>query len=281
MHIKPLPVDRRRWIIEALALLGDVALLVFGFTRGEGVFQVWGVALAFLVVMALIMELVLRFSLGQVGRRALPTLSDLANRDGLDPATLLTAEFGYARITASEAMGDRHTVVNFYLLLTGVVVSAVVALVGSESLTVSLGRALPFIAMALLWALCIVGWLYLLQIIRLRQAWRDSAHTMNKIKEFYIARVALFSPQEFSGAFRWRPETLPPANKLWTIHFFSAALIALLNSLVYMGGALLFGLAVVLTPQQWVAAAVGLGVLGVALFILAMHMYRVFLSRDA
>jgi hypothetical protein len=135
--------------------------------------------------------------------------------------------------------------------------------------------------MALLWALCIVGWLYLLQIIRLRQAWRDSARTMNEIKEFYIARVALFSPQEFSQAFRWRLETLPPAGKLWTIHFFSAALIALLNSLVYVGGALLYGFSLGLTAQQWAWAATGLALLGVLLFAFALHMYVVFLGRNA
>jgi len=281
MPTKPLSIDRRRVIIEILALCGAVALLVLGHTRSDGVFRVWGVALAFLAIMALIVEAVLWFSTRQDTQPTLRPLSDLASMEGLEARALLVAEFEYARITASEAMGDRHTVVNFYLLLTGVVVSAVVGLVSSESLAASLGRALPFVAMALLWALCIVGWLYLLQIIRLRQAWRDSARTMNEIKQFYMSHVALFSPQEFSQAFRWRLETLPPAGKLWTIHFFSAALIALLNCLVYMGGALLFGLGVGLTPQQWLWAAPGLLVLGLALFAFALHMYVVFLGSNA
>lgn len=282
MDIKAQSVDRRRVGIEIAALSVAVALLVLYYTRYEGVFGVWGVALAFLIAMALILEGVLRFSIRQ-GKDSTPhALSDIANKEGLDPKALLTSEFEYARITASEAMNDRHTVVNFYLLLTGVVVSAVVALVGADKPGGSwLGNAFPFVAMALLWALCIVGWLYLLQIIRLRQAWRDSAQTMNEIKEFYMARVALFSPQEFSQAFRWRSETLPPAGKLWTIHFFSAALIALLNSLVYVGGALLYGLGLGLSPQQWVWAAAGLAFLGVVLFAFALRIYVVFLGRNA
>jgi hypothetical protein len=281
MDVKTRTVDRWRVAIEILALCVAVALLLLSRTRREGVFQVWGVALAFLAAMALTLEGVLRFSMGQMRGFTLQPLSDIASAEGLDPKALLTSEFEYARTTASEAMNDRHTVVNFYLLLTGVVVSAVVALINAGQPGSSLGRALPLVAMALLWALCIVGWLYLLQIIRLRQAWRDSALTMNKIKEFCIARVALFSPQDFSQAFRWRLETLPPAGKLWTIHFFSAALIALLNSLVYVGGALLYGLSVGLSPQQWVWAAPGLALLGVVLFALALHMYVVFLRRNA
>jgi hypothetical protein len=281
VDVKLQSVDRRRISAEIVALCLAAVLLLLGHTRGAGVFQVWGVALFFLAAMALTLEGVLRLSMGQMRAVTLPPLFDLASAEGLDPKGLLTAEFEYARITASEAMNDRHTVVNFYLLLTGVVVSAVVALINAGQSGSSLGRALPLVAMALLWALCIVGWLYLLQIIRLRQAWRDSALAMTQIKEFYIRRVALFSPLEFSQAFRWRLATLPPANKLWTIHFFSAALIALLNSLVYVGGGLLYGLSVGLAPQQWVWAAPGLALLGVVLFALALHMYVVFLGRNA
>jgi len=282
MKTEPQALDRRRAGIELAASCLAVALLALYYTRWQGVFGVWGLALGFFAAMALILEGVLRLSLRHGKKPEPDPLCDVASIGGLDPRNLLTVEFEYARITASEAMGDRHTVVNFYLLLTGVVVSAVVALVGADKPGGSwLGESFPFVAMALLWALCIVGWLYLLQIIRLRQAWRDSALTMNRIKQWYMQRVALFSPQDFAQAFRWRLETLPAADRLWTIHFFSAALIALLNSLVYVGGGLLHGLALGLTAQQWVWAAAGLAVLGVFLFVYALHMYAVFLGRNA
>ena len=80
-------------------------------------------------------------------------------------------------------MAERHTMVNFYLLVAGVVTSGVVAVLGQ-------GADLPkSIGTVLLWLLCGIGWLYFLGIIRLRQAWHESARTMNRIKEFYIEHV--------------------------------------------------------------------------------------------
>jgi hypothetical protein len=280
------PLDRIRVIAEVIVLVAALLLMGQGRAwqhqvRGQA-FQVWGTALLFLCAMAWILEAVLRFSLRQrFMPRKLGRLSDVASGTGLPANDLLQMEFEYARITASEAMNDRHTVVNFYLLLTGVVVSAVAALISAERPPGILANAVPYVGMSLLWALCIVGWLYLLQIVRLRQAWRDSAKTMNRIKEFYIQRVARLSPQEYSQAFRWRLETLPPAAKLWTIHFFSAALVALLNSLVYVGGGLLCALGLSLASEVWPWVISGLGLFGVLLFVYSLHMYVLFLGRDA
>ncbi len=279
-------LDRVRVIVEICA--SGLALMLIG--RGHAwqhqaqgqVFQVWGAALLFLSMMAHVLEAVLRFSQRQkpVPRR-LRQLPDVASEAGLPAIDLLHSEFEYARVTASEAMSDRHTVVNFYLLLTGVVVSAVAALINAERPPGVLANAVPYVGMSLLWALCIVGWLYLLQIVRLRQAWCDSAKTMNCIKEFYILRVAKFSPQEYSQAFRWRLETLPPAAKLWTIHFFSAALVSLLNSLVYIGGGLLCALGLSLASEGWPWVVSGLALCGLLLLGYSLHMYVLFLRRDA
>jgi hypothetical protein len=41
-------------------------------------------------------------------------------QDLLDASDILGWEFEYARTTASEAMQDRHTMINFYLLIAGV-----------------------------------------------------------------------------------------------------------------------------------------------------------------
>jgi hypothetical protein len=247
---------------------------------------VLGVALLFLSATAVTLETVLHFSARKSPRPELPKLSDVKSGDGLDPEELLTAEFEYARITASEAMNDRHTVVNFYLLLVGAVLSVVLALLGASGTGVAAGvtelpgGVQPYAGTLLLWALCVVGLLYLLQIIRLRQAWYDSVRTMNQIKAFYIERVARFSPQEFSQAFRWRRETLPKAEKMWTISFFSAELIALLNGLVYVvGGLLLAGGIGLQDGWPWVLS--GLALLGLVQFIFSLYMYVLFLKRNA
>jgi len=284
-----LKYDRFRWAVEALAVAAGIVLWVFNLGSVSWQAQiraVLGVALLFLSVVAVTLETVLHFSARQEQRPELPKLSNTESEDGLEPEEILTAEFEYARITASEAMNDRHTVVNFYLLLTGAVLSVVLALLGANGTGVAAGLTKlssgvqAYAGTLLLWALCVVGLLYLLQTIRLRQAWYDSAKTMNQIKEFYIERVAKLSPQEFSQAFRWRQDTMPRAEKMWTISFFSAGLIALLNSLVYVvGGLLLAGGIGLQDGWPWVLS--GLAFLGLVQFIFSLYMYVLFLKRKA
>jgi hypothetical protein len=198
---------------------------------------------------------------------------------------MLLAEFEYARVTASQAMNDRHTVVNFYLLLAGAVLSVVLGLLGAGNVASTTALAMlpsdvhPYAGTLLLWTFDVVGLIYLLQIIRLRQAWRGSAETMNQIKEFYMRHVAKISPEHYSQAFRWRERTLPRAAKRWTIHFFSAALIALLNSLIYVVGGLLLAGGVGLQVCPWLAVVLPL--LGLIMFGFSLLMYVVFLGRNA
>ena len=69
----------------------------------------------------------------------------------LDARDILGWEFEYARFTASEAMQDRHTMVNFYLLVAGVVISGVVGVLARNT-------GLPKAAgTLLLWLLCGIG----------------------------------------------------------------------------------------------------------------------------
>jgi hypothetical protein len=138
----------------------------------------------------------------------------------------------------------------------------------------------PYAGTLVLWTFDVVGLVYLLQIIRLRQAWCGSAATMNRIKEFYIEHVAMFSPRNYSQAFRWRQATLPRAEKRWTIHFFSAALIALLNSLIYVVGGLLLAGGIGL-QHVWPWVAVGLVALGLVMFGFSLLMYVIFLRDNA
>jgi hypothetical protein len=211
----------------------------------------------------------------------------VASREGLQPEGMLASEFEYARITASQAMNDRHTVVNFYLLLAGAVLSVVLGLLGAGTFPSAPAAAArlpkdirPYAGTLLLWTFDVVGLIYLLQIIRLRQAWRGSARAMNQIKEFYITHVAKLSPQHYSEAFRWRQATLPKAEKRWTIHFFSASLVSLLNSLIYVVGGLLLAGGIGL-QQVWPTVVLGLLALGVIMFGFSLWMYVVFLQERA
>lgn len=185
---------------------------------------------------------------------------------------ILGWEFEYARFTASEAMQDRHTMVNFYLLVTGVLVSGVVGVLAQNT---GLPKATGTL---LLWLLCGIGWLYFLKIIRLRQAWHGSAQAMNKIKDFYIQHVKDFAPDELREAFLWKSDTLPPPDKPWTVFFYSAMLIALLNSAAYvMGGALLSLAAARRLPLLVLGA---LAVFGLAFFAFHVWLYFAFLKPE-
>jgi len=194
------------------------------------------VSCLFLIANAVILILVLVLNLRENQSPGLEKKPDQGAPGDLplNPSDILGWEFEYARITASEAMQDRHTMVNFYLLATGVVASGVIAVLGKDSRLPTASGTL------LLWLLCQVGWLYFLKIIRLRQAWHDSVRTMNQIKDFYIKHVQAVQPEVLGTAFQWRSETLPPPDKKWTVYFYSATLIGFLDSVAFgVGGALI------------------------------------------
>jgi hypothetical protein len=228
---------------------------------------------AFLVVNVLILLAILALN-----RRAGPSSTprdepDQPTDEGerLPACDILGWEFEYARVTASEAMGERHTMVNFYLLVAGVVASGVVAILARDT-------RLPATAgTVLLWSLCGMGWLYFLGIIRLRQAWHDSARVMNRIKEFYIQHAQEFGSDELREAFRWQAHTLPAPDKPWTVYFYSAMLISLLNSMAYVGGGALFHYQA--TGAFSLLVLGPLGVFGLAFFAFHVWLYFAFLKQ--
>jgi preprotein translocase subunit YajC len=199
-------------------------------------------------------------------------------QDKLSASDVLGWEFEYARTTASEAMAERHNAVNFYLLATGVVISGVVAVLSQAPALPAAGQPpVPAaIGTVLLWLLCFIGWVYFLAIIRLRQAWRESATVMNQIKDFYIHHASHFSAEVLSTAFRWKSASLPPAEKKWTVHFYSAMLIALLNSAAYIVGGLLLASEAPYAFDAW--HLVLLPLLGVLFFAFHVWLYSAFLK---
>jgi hypothetical protein len=232
------------------------------------------VSLAFLIVNVLILLAILALNRRAGARSSKPAPPPPRPRgEGhLDASDILKQEFEYARITASEAMQDRHTMVNFYLLAVGVVASGVVAVLGQDS---ELPKAT---GTALLWLLCCVGWLYFLKLVRLRQAWHDSARTMNRIKDFYVEHARDFEPEVLRSAFRWQSHTLPDPDKPWTVYFYSATLIGLLDSAAYAAGGALLGVDAT-RSLPW-RALVLLVLFGLVFFTLHVWLYFAFLRPE-
>ena len=168
-------------------------------------------------------------------------------------------------------MQDRHTLVNFYLLLGGFVIAGVATVLDKQP------QIPVLVGTVLLWLLCGIGWVDFLSIIRLRQAWHDSAQTMNQIKYFYIQRDKEFAPDVLHRAFRWKQKTLPVPGKFWTVYFYSAMLIALLDSVAFVAGGLLMNWeGTKATPARalWPWA-----VLGLVLFGAHVLLYHLFLRK--
>jgi hypothetical protein len=227
---------------------------------------------SFLIVNAVILWVILKLNQRDRPQPSAPALTQSGQQqlgEQLDASDVLGWEFQYAQTTASEAMEQRHTLVNFYLLVAGVAVSAAAAILSGNPA----GLRAPGMVTVLLWMLCGIGWLYFLAIIRLRQAWCDSARAMNQIKEFYIQHSKDFKPDVLRTAFRWRAETLPPADKAWTVFFYSAMIISFIDSVAYVGGGLLLDLDATLASPLPVTMAIA--VLGLAAFF-AFHTWLYF-----
>lgn len=237
------------------------------------IFQI-GISFVFLVanVLTLLAILAMNRRAGDKPSQPPTQTQETQGKEFLDSSDILGWEFEYARFTASEAMQDRHTMVNFYLLVTGVLVSGVVGVLAQKT-------GLPKAAgTLLLWLLCGIGWLYFLKIIRLRQAWHGSAQAMNKIKDFYIQHVKDFKPDELREAFLWKAETLPPPDRPWTVFFYSAVLIAFLNSVAYVAGGALLSLT---ARRSFPLLVLGpLALFGLAFFAFHVWLYFAFLRSE-
>lgn len=190
----------------------------------------------------------------------------LAEPGLLDASDILGWEYAYAQATASEAMSDRLTMINFYLLTVGIIATGLVATLPGE--TAVLRVAGP----VLLWLLCCIGWFFFLKVIRLRQAWHHSARAMNQIKSFYVRHAKQFPADILQRAFLWRSDTLPAPEKPWTLFFLSAMLVGFLDSVAYAVGGLLLGLS---APPTCFAIIVG-GVVVLGLVFMAFHCWLYF-----
>lgn len=190
-------------------------------------------AIAFLIVNVLMLELVIRLKQRQGDPpRAVPALAPAVDRP-LKAEEILEWEYEYVRNTASEAMQDRHTMINFYLVLVGVVASGVLA--NLDKLDEWQGGAT-----LLLWVVCGIGWFHFLILVRLREAWHESLQALLRIRDFCVEHVEGISSDELKKAFLWKRETLPRAGKRWSVFYYSALLIAFLDSMAFgVGGHLL------------------------------------------
>ncbi|GAP15831.1 hypothetical protein LARV_03624 [Longilinea arvoryzae] len=145
------------------------------------------------------------------------------NLPRIDPNTILTAEYDYIVQTAMQANEDRARVSNYYLAAAGAAVAAIIG-AGFDSPTppgVTIGFSLLFAGLG------VIGILTLLQLARLRRAWRESVVAMNQLKDYYIAHCREI---QLEKAFAWRGSTIPPAAKRNSLAYLLALSVILIAS---------------------------------------------------
>lgn len=157
-----------------------------------------------------------------------------AGGEMLSAGEILTAEFNYIAQTAFQTNEDRARVTNFYLVTIGSFVAAVFGL-QVEAFQVAEVYASFGILFA---ALSAAGLLTLLQLVRLREAWFESAGAMNRIKRYYIERA---DRRDLAEAFAWMD--LPPRFKPRSIAHMLAVQVALLAGVAVGASLVFFGLA--------------------------------------
>jgi ADP-ribose pyrophosphatase len=161
----------------------------------------------------------------------------------LNLETMLMEEFSYASVTAYQAMEDRARMFNLYLLLIGVLASGLGALFqlggGFQAFT-------PWLTLGLISLAGMLGIVFFLKLIRLRQAHRDSLVTMNMIKAHYIQ---VFSTQyeNLKELFHWRLDTIPGGERFGSVTFLVCFAVAFLDSLC-LGAAAFFAYAIFAIP---------------------------------
>ena len=165
-----------------------------------------------------------------------PMVEATSARDGgFRLENLLMQEYSYISSTAYQAMEDRARMFNLYLVLIG-------ALATGVGLITQLGQNLGGYAVELIVALLaimgVVGIAFFIKLIRLRQAWRESAIAMNIIKEYYIQMFREEIPQ-VEGMFRWRLRTMPTGERRGNISYVVCMTVALLGSLSFAAAALM------------------------------------------
>lgn len=148
----------------------------------------------------------------------------------LNPNEILMAEYEFAAQTAFQANEDRIKVFSYFLANIGTLIAAIAlpAFIDIVSYTFFAGIFL---------LLFVVGILTMLQLVKVRMAWYESAKAMNQIKDYYIDT---FQNVNFSKAFRWRTTNIPKPDKVFTIAYLLGLTTMILNSISLAAALFLF-----------------------------------------
>jgi len=202
-------------------------------------------------------------------------LDDVLKLEGL-----LLEEFNYAGNSAYQAMEDRARMFNLYLVIIGVLASGLVAI---YQLTALKAFTQPLTVLLLVLS-GIVGVVFFVQLIRLRQAHQESIITMNLIKEYYLGRFADDNPN-IGNVFNWRLAGMKAGERLGSVTFLVCFTVAFLGGLAFAAAAFVGYILATgaprsepLAPETYLpAGGIGLAILVVGILLQVIY-YRIALS---
>ncbi len=144
---------------------------------------------------------------------------------------LLKLEFEYAKETSMQAQKDRLTLLNFYIGIYTAVFAGVVGL--NEFVSDNIRTFLPYSLIVL----GLLSFIFILQIVRLRQSWYSSAKAMNLIKEYFFKR-----DEGLKEFIKWTTETLPQPEKFKTVSYMIMVTLTVLGLIALVSGLFLLNL---------------------------------------
>lgn len=148
---------------------------------------------------------------------------------GLNLENMILEEFNYISVTAYQAMEDRARMFNLYLILMGVVATAVGAVfqIGQQLGAGDAGAQALLVGLLVIGAL--LGTVFFVMLIRLRQAFRSSLLAMNQMKEYYIRRFRDDIP-DIDEAFPWRLRGIPAGERIGSVTFLVCGTVAFIGA---------------------------------------------------
>ena len=158
---------------------------------------------------------------------------------------ILIAEFSYIAQTAGQANEDRVRVTAQYFITIGTILVAIVS-VAAAPLTIAIQTSVRVAFSIIFLVLSILSFFTILQLVRLRLAWCESARAMSTIKEHYCKVNA---SSDIERAFRWTKSSIPPAFKKDSISTILAIQVSLLGGLT--SGSCVFFVCLLWDFSEW------------------------------
>jgi hypothetical protein len=175
----------------------------------------------------------------------------------------LGLEYGYIQDNIQQTVHDRYRMLSFYITIGTTIATVLLGILSLQNIDQELLRKGVGLISILMW---LIGLVFLLIMIRLRQAWFQGIVALNKIKAFYLSEAQ----GKLDNVVDWQNSHMPRANKLWNIHFYSSFLVIAISS-----GFIALAIWVLNLGDPWVAA-----VIGIVNMLLQTVFYRYSLARN-